>query len=1557
MTSELSNSTISKETADKANPNNEPHATDNDNNHEDDSIDWVFEGENDEEQKLALAMVVKVLTDRNINSNAFISTIKKVWRPFHNLEASNVGKNLFFFQFFHWRDKQRVMENQPWHFDRHVLLLGDVDGSTKPSDLDLSRLPIWARVYDLPFAGRKNEQNASEDAQNIARVTHELTKVNIVEADGGRKERLDDLSALRSEIIEDGKHGNTHSKTWKRVIRKDKGDNVHISYVTGAKRGPDSAEISSLSKKQAMEIDGGLANPDTERSLRDLCWRDRPNIVFVMETMLDERRLEIVKKKCGFHNGICISSMGNSGGLGFWWNDVNVCVKSYSCHHVEGEVLDSSGAVAWKVIGLYGWAKTVEKFHTWDLMRRLAANGDQPLVMFGDFNEITSKEEKLGGAVRQEAMMQAFRDAIDDCHLRDLGCKGNLYTWQRGTTVETLVKERLDRFLATSTWCSLFSDVGVTNLAIHNSDHAPILLKQEERRRSEADAKLKKFESFWLENDDSARMGYVLERLSSWAKDSFGDIKKRLKEAEKNLKQLQGRQPDAMTLEQCNRWAMEINDLRRQVESYWHLRAKTNELRDGDRNTSYFHHKASARRKRNSIKGLYNDENEWKTEVQDVADVVTSYFQNLFASGPIANVEEATVGLSRIITEDMNRSLNADPSNEEIKDALFQMHPRKAPGPDGMHALFLQKFWHIIGPDVCAFVKSWWRGNVSLEGINETCIALIPKCSDPKYMKEFRPISLCNVSYKIISKTMANRLKPMLSSLISINQSAFVPKRLITDNALIGFEIFHAMKRRGEGKDGSLALKLDMCKAYDRVDWEFLSYVMNKLGFDGAWIERVQRCLHSISFTFKINGSNMGAVCPTRGLRQGDPISPYLFLLCADAFSTLLAKAASEGDIHGYRVCRGAPRVSHLFFADDSLLFAKANSDECSKVADIISLYERASGQLVNLEKSEVCFSHGVSIDRRWEIIETLGVKEVEKHDRYLGLPTIIGRSKKAIFSCIKERIWKKLQGWKEKLLSKPGKEILIKAVAQAIPTYLMSIFKLPDGLLDDTHSLLAKFWWGNGDNERKLHWRAWDKLCIPKAMGGMGFRDLKTFNLALLAKQVWRLMNGTDSLTGSILKARYFKNDDILDARRGHDPSFTWRSLWGSKSLLQEGLAWRIGTGTCVNVWSSNWLLSEDGPKLPAMQPCSDTSLRVCDLIDFTTGQWNEEIVAQVFNAEDKEMVLNIPLSSRWPRDELFWWPYSDGLYTVKSGYWLGRRGAVEEWLSHATDEAKQCWRLIWDMKIPPKLQHFLWRACNGFLSVMERLFSRYIVQSKSCQICGGDAETILHSLFECEYARKIWNECPFGADVLNAPCETFGELLVWAKKNLDHEKLVIFATLSWSAWSCRNKAIFDNITPNATVIAQGLINFALGWVECSWKCAVPIARRVNVVSVSEWHKPHEGWLKVNVDVHISDEGFVGAGAVVRDCDGVITLAAVRRRKSRWEPKLGELYAIRFGLQLAHRFNFSKIIVETDSLEVAQKIAVSSSGKSQFHLLLDDVLYYNRNGASLDESDPSVIL
>ncbi|XP_021722691.1 uncharacterized protein LOC110690168 [Chenopodium quinoa] len=243
---------------------------------------------------------------------------------------------------------------------------------------------------------------------------------------------------------------------------------------------------------------------------------------------------------------------------------------------------------------------------------------------------------------------------------------------------------------------------------------------------------------------------------------------------------------------------------------------------------------------------------------------------------------------------------------------------------------------------------------------------------------------------------MANKLKPFLNNIISVNQSAFIPKRLITDNALVAFEIFHAMKRKGEGKSGSIAMKLDMSKAYDRVEWVFLERVMYKMGFCENWVRRIMDCLSSVSFSFKVNGRISGSVTPTQGLRQGDPISPYLFLIVADAFSTLLLKAAKDNLLHGARVCRGAPRISHLFFADDSIIFAKASVSDCSVIANIISIYERASGQKVNLNKTDVVFSKCVDGDRRQEneeIVNILGVQEVEQHEKYLGLPTIVLRA------------------------------------------------------------------------------------------------------------------------------------------------------------------------------------------------------------------------------------------------------------------------------------------------------------------------------------------------------------------------------------------------------------------------------------------------------------------------------------------------------------------------------------------------------------------------------------
>ena len=289
---------------------------------------------------------------------------------------------------------------------------------------------------------------------------------------------------------------------------------------------------------------------------------------------------------------------------------------------------------------------------------------------------------------------------------------------------------------------------------------------------------------------------------------------------------------------------------------------------------------------------------------------------------------------------------------------------------------------------MAAICLSILNGASSVQPFNHTLLALIPKVSSPTTMVDFRPISLCNVIYKLVAKTLANRLKKTLPHVISITESAFVPNRNILDNVMVGFEVMHFVKRIcGEGTC-AMAIKLDMAKADDRVEWCFLEEMMIRLGFHRRWVARIMDCVSTVSFSVLWKGNPLGFFIPSRGLRQGCPLSPYLFLFVVEGFSRLLQSAMVRSLLFGVRISRFAPTISHLFHADDSLLFLEAYQSTPLVLKDILSIYEEVSGQQINLQKSALSFSPNISEEYQFFVSSFLEIPVAGCHEKYLGLPT-----------------------------------------------------------------------------------------------------------------------------------------------------------------------------------------------------------------------------------------------------------------------------------------------------------------------------------------------------------------------------------------------------------------------------------------------------------------------------------------------------------------------------------------------------------------------------------------
>ncbi|XP_052487940.1 uncharacterized protein LOC105771778 [Gossypium raimondii] len=378
----------------------------------------------------------------------------------------------------------------------------------------------------------------------------------------------------------------------------------------------------------------------------------------------------------------------------------------------------------------------------------------------------------------------------------------------------------------------------------------------------------------------------------------------------------------------------------------------------------------------------------------------------------------------QIATDYFDKLFSASEIEEEIVYAVKLLAPLKAPSVDGFLALFFQRYWRIIGPEVSQICLSVLHGHSDIGDINRTRIILIFKIDKPKTMSHFRPISLCNVIYKIIAKVLVICMSDMLGNCINEVQGAFTPGRLISDNVLIAYEILHSLKMKRSGKKVNFALKLDMSKAYDRVEWDFLAGMMKHLGFHMDWIVLITRCVCSVTYSISLNGSNSDWFSPSRGLRQGDPLSPYLFLICAEGFSLLIQDVKDKKKMLGAPIGREKFSVNHLFFTDDCTIFGDASCEGAEVVRDVIHEYEMVSGQRVNFDKSLIYFGKNVASSVQEDIVKLLGVQLASNPEKYPGLPMMVGRRKQWAFANFVDQFRKRIEGWSLCYLSMKGNEV-----------------------------------------------------------------------------------------------------------------------------------------------------------------------------------------------------------------------------------------------------------------------------------------------------------------------------------------------------------------------------------------------------------------------------------------------------------------------------------------------------------------------------------------------------
>ena len=1201
----------------------------------------------------------------------------------------------------------------------------------------------------------------------------------------------------------------------------------------------------------------GANNLNKRNVIRNFIRSQRVDLVCLQETKLknlsaaDARSFGVGRMA----DWRAVGAEGSAGGMLVFWDKrkldlVEAEIGQFSVTCMFKNVEDG---FLWAFTGVYGPVKRCRREMFWEELGAVKGLWEGPWCIGGDFNMVLyPNERKLD--CRLSHSMRRFSEVLNELGLRDLPLQGGPFTWRGGLNNQRM--SRLDRFLITADLENQFCNVTQRTLPRPVSDHCPVMLDCDGIRSGPSPFR---FENMWLKYAGfkdtlrdwwqslhfSGSYSFILASklkalkgiLKNWNFEVFGRVENNKKEALNRISYWdEVEKVKVLSLEEAEKRDKAREEFKEWVdmeEISWRQKSREIWLKEGDRNTGFFHRMANSHRRRKSISSISINGRRLVEEVE-VRDGLVDAYQSLLSASNNWCPPYPDLHLN-LIGADQSAKLEEMFTEEEVLAAVSGLNNDKAPGPDGFPIAFWSFSWDFVKEEVMGFFRDFFQNEQFVKSLNTTFLVLVPKGSAVEDLKDLRPISLVGSLYKILSKVLANRIKKVMVLIISQSQNAFVEGRQILDAVLIANEVVDSALRK---KENGLLCKLDIEKAYDHIGWDFLLLTLEKMGFGPKWIRWIRWCISTASFSVLFNGSPTGFFQSSRGLRQGDPLSPYLFVIGMEVLSCMLKRAVEGNFISGCRLRNsegGELVISHLLYADDTIVFCEANSEQLMCLSWTLMWFEAFSGLKINLNKSEIIPLGRV--DNVESLAVELGCRVGVLPTMYLGLPLGAPQRALGVWDSVEERFRKRLSSWKRQYISKGGRLTLIRSTLSSLPIYFLSLFRMPKRVCARLEKIQRDFLWGGGNLDRKPHLVNWKTVCLAKSRGGLGVRGLSVMNQALLCKWCWRFANERDSLWRMVISTKFGEEAGGWHTRdiRGGFGTGVWKDIRKVWLLFSHNAIPSLGNGRRLGFWKDPWgdetVLSQAFPTLFNLAAQKDA--RVAEVWDSSheVGVWSP-VFLRPFNDWELDEVerffffLHNKKIRSVQEDRLLLKDSNSDGFSVRHMY-------CKLMFSPPFDFPS---RSIWNPIVPPKLGFFAWEASWGKVLTLDQLKRRGIPLANRCFLCEEFEETIDHLLIHCARAKMLW-------DVLLAiteaswvfPRTVCQLLLAWQSASVGKKRKRIWMAaplcLFWTLWLERNRVVFENEAPSVHRLKSSFLFTLWGWAR-----ATKVDNSISLVGFLAW-------------------------------------------------------------------------------------------------------------------------